>query len=163
MSGLLHLNLGCGDRILPGFVNVDKYNPKADVEADVLDLPFADNSAERVILCHVIEHISYKRTIDLLEEIHRVLAPRGLLEIGYPEFEECVKAFLNNEKGERWRWWIQTLYGSQDNPGQYHVAPIVIWHLKEQLSEVGFNDFEYELHGSDAVLRCKKCEPLPWH
>ena len=163
MSELLKLNLGCGNMILPEFVNVDKYNPRADIQADILNLPFEDKSAEKVVLCHVIEHISYKKTIDLLEEVHRVLVDGGAFELAYPEYEKCVEAFLKNEKGERWRWWIQTLYGTQDDPGQYHVAPIVTEHLKEQLREVGFNEFDYELDEYNAVLKCKKCEPLPWH
>jgi ubiquinone/menaquinone biosynthesis C-methylase UbiE len=149
--------------IMEGFINVDKYNPKADIQADVLNLPFEDNCAERVILCHVIEHVSYKKTIDLLEEIHRVMVVGGSFELAYPEFEKCIEAFINNEKGERWRWWIQTLYGSQENAGQYHVAPIVTSHLIEQLREVGFDSFDYELNEYNAVLKCKKCEPLPWH
>mgnify|MGYP001566893051 FL=1 len=159
----LKLNLGCGNVILEGFVNVDMYAPRADVKADLSKrLPFEDGVAERVVLCHVIEHISYRKTLDLLEEVHRVMEIGGSFELAYPEWKECVKAFLENKNGENYRWWIQTLYGSQTDAGQFHVAPIITDHLIDQLSDVGFTDFEYNLDEYNAILKCKKCKPRTW-
>lgn len=158
----MKLNLGCGATILEGYINVDKYHPVADVKADILQLPFPDCSADEVILSHVIEHISWRKHYDLLEEIHRVLRNKGLLELAYPEFEKCVEAFLTNKDGRRWRWWVKALYGSQEREGLYHVAPILTDRLIEQLTEVGFTDFEIKKEGCDTALRCKKTEPLPW-
>lgn len=51
-------------------------------EGSALDMPFADNSFERVLLLEVIEHI--EETTMLLSEIHRVLKPGGVLCIGVP-------------------------------------------------------------------------------
>lgn len=158
----IRLNLGCGGVIKEGWVNVDLHNPKAGVKADVLELPYPNDHADEVLLNHVIEHISWRKTIDALEEIHRVLKPGGLLTLGYPEWEECVKSFLANKDGRRWSWWIQTLYGSQDAPGQVHMTPIVTSHLIEQLEDVGFTEFDYNLDVCDATLKCHKTNPRPW-
>lgn len=160
---LIKVNLGCGNIILDGWVNVDKYNPKANVQADVLDLPFEDNSVDEVLLSHVIEHVSYRKTVDLLEEIHRILKPSGKFFIAYPDWKGCMEAFMENRNGERWKWWVQTLYGSQTDAGQYHVAPIITDRLLEQLREVGFGEFDVNWKGfPDMEIKCYKCEPLPW-
>jgi len=156
------LHLGSGYIHLDGYINVDKFHPLADVKADLLQLPFADSYADEVFAHHVIEHISYGQQMDLYEEFFRVLKPGGLLRLGYPEFEVCVKNFLENEGGRRWKWWVQTLYGKQDEPGQTHLAPIVTSHLIEQLEQVGFGEFDYSLEEANANLVCKKTEPLPW-
>lgn len=158
----LKLHLGCGHIRLDDYVNVDKFNPKADVQADLLSLPFPDESAEVVVANHVIEHISWQYQMRLYEEFHRVLQPDGVLKLGYPEWEECAKNFLSNQGGIRWKWWVQTLYGSQHEPGQQHLAPIVTSRLVEQLTEVGFKDFDYCLTGADAQLVCVRTQPLPW-
>jgi hypothetical protein len=55
------LNLGCGDKILPGYVNVDVVEARAGMKPDVIcdlhDLvPFADASADEILSVHVLEH-----------------------------------------------------------------------------------------------------------
>ena len=57
----MKLNLGCGDKILPGYVNVDVAESRAGKRPDVLcDLhrltPFEDNSADEILSVHVVEH-----------------------------------------------------------------------------------------------------------
>lgn len=156
------LNLGCGFDTKEGYINVDKYNPKAEVQADLLALPFEDDSADEVAAFHVIEHISWRRQMDLYEEFHRVLKPGGLLCLAYPEFEECLRAFLENRNGQRWKWWMQVIYGHQQTEGQAHLAPIVTSHLVEQLAQVGFKDFDYFQDKCDSVLKCTKTNPQPW-
>lgn len=156
-------NLGCGDTIIKDWVNVDKYNPKAEIQCDVLDLPFADGVFDEVLISHVIEHIPYKKHPLLLDEIHRVMETNGKLMIGFPDFMLCAQAFFDNKNGERWTWWIQTLYGSQTDAGQFHVAPVTFSHLKNQLMDSGFNNFEEKIIGHNVVVTCYKTEQLPWH
>lgn len=156
------LNLGCGNMILPEYVNVDLYNPLADVKADVLKLPFDAKSFSHVLLSHVIEHVSYRKHIKLLEGIHKVLEDNGEFTVCYPDFELCATAFLENKNGERWRWWVQTLYGMQTDAGQYHVAPVTRDHLTQQLFEVGFGEVKHEVNGCDVVTTCRKKKPMNW-
>ncbi len=40
-----------------GYVSVDAFNPAADVQADLRDLPFADGAFDALISSHVLEHI----------------------------------------------------------------------------------------------------------
>ena len=58
----LRLNLGCGDKILPGYINVDLAPGRAGEQPDVVcdlttRLPFADAVADKVLSVHVVEHV----------------------------------------------------------------------------------------------------------
>lgn len=163
LENKVRLNLGCGHAILEGWINVDKYNPRAEVKADILKLPFAANSADEILMSHVIEHLPWRKHIDIFESLHRILKMGGKLTLAYPEFEKCALNFINNKGGKKWSWWIQTLYGMQTDAGQFHVSPIVSEHLKDQLTEVGFTSFELVEDESDSCLTCIKCNPLPWY
>jgi len=59
-DGKLRLNLGCGDKILPGYVNVDAATSRKGQEPDVLGdlraLPFPPGHADEILAVHVIEH-----------------------------------------------------------------------------------------------------------
>ncbi len=178
LSALNKLNVGCGNRIYEGMVNADLMNPLADLQMDMTNLsnqqqtetlnmtkiwPFPDERFGEVHMIHCIEHTPYRQHIGILEEAHRVLKPDGRLVVGYPEFEICVENFLKNKSGKRWSWWVQTLYGSQENQGQFHVAPVTRENLSNQLIEVGFGDLKYELTDADAAIEAIKQEPLPWY
>ncbi|MCS7006796.1 MAG: class I SAM-dependent methyltransferase [Thermoleophilia bacterium] len=58
-----------------GYVTVDLRMSRADVLADILRLPFADESFDVAICNHVLEHVD--DDIRALRELHRVLARRG--------------------------------------------------------------------------------------
>jgi ubiquinone/menaquinone biosynthesis C-methylase UbiE len=78
----MKLNLGCCDRHLPGFVNVD-IRPPADQIADLeAPWPWPDNSAEEIVAEDVIEHLPDK--IHTMNEAWRVLKAGGLFRIKVP-------------------------------------------------------------------------------
>lgn len=81
----MKLNLGCGPKMLPGYVNVDLYAAAPDVRADVRALPFADGEADEAILYHCIEHVDRTEGLIALSEIHRVLRPGGTLAVETPD------------------------------------------------------------------------------
>ena len=54
--------------------------PKADLQvADCRELPFQDNSFERVFSGDVIEHLYYEGGVQMLKEMYRVLKPGGFM------------------------------------------------------------------------------------
>jgi len=81
------LDLGCGPNKAAGPIGLD-HHPASD--ADVLAnieggyFPFADNSFDRVICSHVIEHMRYP--VGLMEEIWRVLKAGGTVQIKTPHY-----------------------------------------------------------------------------
>lgn len=81
---MICLNLGCGDKKQPGEIGVDIIPGKlVDVVVDLNSpLPFLTGSVDYIYSNHSLEHLS--NTIEIMEEIHRVLKPDGIVEIFVP-------------------------------------------------------------------------------
>ena len=105
------LHIGCGEALLDGWVNIDVY--PAPLAMNVLwGLPFADGSARCVFVSHLLEHLFYPRDVQpFLKEVRRVLAPGGVLRVVVPDIEQCIEAYVNNDRSffasrrETWPWW----------------------------------------------------------
>lgn len=81
------LDLGCGRRKHAGAIGVDRVSLETvDVVSDLLAVPypFASACAEHVILSHVLEHFSVNEIDSILSEVHRVLAPGGMVTVSVP-------------------------------------------------------------------------------
>ncbi|MDH5492762.1 MAG: hypothetical protein OEY14_12485 [Myxococcales bacterium] len=83
------LNLGCGSRKLPGFLNVDaspECQPDAIVDLESLPWPFEDGSAQEILLSHVLEHLGPTPSsfLGIMKELYRVCAPGALIRILVP-------------------------------------------------------------------------------
>ena len=85
-SGATKLCLGCGNKPLSGFINVDLYNKTfADEIVDLNEkLPYADESIEVVYSDNVFEHI--ENILQLMQECNRILKKGGFLIIRVPYF-----------------------------------------------------------------------------
>lgn len=95
--GLL-VNLGCGYRPLPGWVNVDVARGYADVVWDVRGgLPFRDGSCRAILMEHLIEHLPQEEGRGLVAECYRVLEPEGVLRISTPDAEKFLRAYVAND------------------------------------------------------------------
>jgi predicted SAM-dependent methyltransferase len=77
----MKVHLGCGKRCIPGFTHVDLADfTHIDFKYDVRTLPFlANDSAELMYACHVLEYFDRVEVADVLHEWWRVLAPGGAL------------------------------------------------------------------------------------
>lgn len=64
-------------RALPNlrYRSVDRYNPAADINADLTDLPFADGAFDVLLSSHVLEHIRDDRAA--MAELARAVRPGG--------------------------------------------------------------------------------------
>jgi glycosyltransferase involved in cell wall biosynthesis len=83
------LNLGCGKKHLPGWWNVDRFaaaGPDEVVDLEQLPWPFADDSADAVLLEHVLEHLGRdsETFLGILRELYRIAAPGGTVRIVVP-------------------------------------------------------------------------------
>ncbi len=83
------LDVGCGIHKAPGSIGIDRNRAsRADVICDLdrFPYPFADNSFDRVLAVHVIEHLS--DVIAAVEEFHRILKPNGRIRIETPHYTD---------------------------------------------------------------------------
>ena len=152
----LRLNLGCGDKILQGYVNVDVVEARAGMRPDVIcdlhDLaPFADASADEILSVHVVEHFWRWEVRDVLREWLRVLKPGGRLIIECPNIKSACETFLQDpaqysredQNGQRTMW---VFYGDPQwkDPLMIHRWGYTPESLKSLLSEVGLADVRQE-------------------
>jgi predicted SAM-dependent methyltransferase/dTDP-4-dehydrorhamnose 3,5-epimerase-like enzyme len=108
-NGPLRLNLGCGGRPLPGYVNVDMdtieqirrrypdthYPDDIIIEQfDVFDLPFADGTVDEVRADSFLEHLGFADEPRFFNEAIRVLKRGGRLNICVPDFEALCHIWL---------------------------------------------------------------------
>ena len=101
---MIKLNLGCGDKIIPGYINVDidseRYSDKKpDILCDIKKLTFNDNYADEILSVHVIEHFWRWEALDVLKEWVRVLRPGGKMIIECPNLKSACEEFLKNPDG----------------------------------------------------------------
>lgn len=82
------INLGCGKRPKPDFLNIDIF-PEGDVTLDLRRaLPFESNCCELIYSEHCFEHFEYPAQIGcLLRECLRVLKSGGELKFSVPDTE----------------------------------------------------------------------------
>ena len=103
------LNLGCGLRPLPGYINIDldsievlkaRYPWQEFPEGikiynyDILDLPFLDSSVAEISADSLIEHLSFVEEPKFFDQVKRVLRPGGIFQFSTPDFEETVRLWL---------------------------------------------------------------------
>lgn len=81
----MKLNLGCGHKILPGYINADiAILPGTQVIFDLRQYPypFKDNSFDEIKAISVLEHLP--DTVETIEEIYRVAAEDCLVFLQVP-------------------------------------------------------------------------------
>ena len=154
--GAVRLNLGCGDKILPGYVNVDVVEARAgarpDVVCDLHDLaPFDDASADEILSVHVVEHFWRWEVAGVLREWLRVLKPGGRMVIECPNIRSACETFLQDpqrfaradQEGQRTMW---VFYGDPKwkDPLMIHRWGYTPESLRALLEEVGLRDVRQE-------------------
>lgn len=115
------LNLGCGDKILPGYLNIDiaatRRGTRPDVISDLRQLAFLpDDAADEVLSVHVVEHFSRWEIEQVLREWLRVLKPGGRMVIECPNLASACERFLHDpsrrgEAGPEGRETMWVFYG----------------------------------------------------
>jgi LmbE family N-acetylglucosaminyl deacetylase len=84
LSGFGRLHLGCGDRIWPGWINVDRQALAGSdfrrCDLVVEPLPLYDATVDYVFSEDFLEHLPADRRVAVMNEIYRVLVPNGVME-----------------------------------------------------------------------------------
>ncbi len=149
----MKLNLGCGSKIMDGFVNVDMASNHSHIQPDVAcditkTLPFEDGVADEIHAYHVVEHFTPFDVPTVLTEWKRVLKTGGLLVIEVPCFDKIMRLFAHKildgkAIGLDWKYW---LYGDprfQDEK-MLHRWCYGVDELGDILYELGFENVQME-------------------
>ena len=92
------INLGCGSRFHPAWVNVDIVPSNPAVTACDLSkpFPFPDGSFDAVYHSNVLEHIRREHAHAFMRECERILKPGGILRVAVPDLERICRLYLEN-------------------------------------------------------------------
>jgi hypothetical protein len=89
----MRVNLGCGDRYAPGWVNIDHSGMphKKDVTLDLRSiLPWGDGVLQRVYAGHVLEHLRVYECLSLLKRLQPCVADDGQLLVVGPDVDYAL-------------------------------------------------------------------------
>lgn len=149
-SAALRLNVGCGGRPLPGYINIDQdslsemkarypettFDDSLIIEnQDIFALPYADGSVDEVRADALLEHLAFKEEPRFLYEVKRVLRPGGEFNLTVPDFErvcelwlrakdDWMEFFSDDEADIRARHWFGTYTYEYTNRWGYIVATV---------------------------------------
>lgn len=81
------LDVGCGGHKQEGFLGMDmRKTPCVDIVHDIQQFPWPipDDSCSRILCSHILEHIDPSNTLNVLNEMWRVMKVGGQLMISVP-------------------------------------------------------------------------------
>ncbi len=176
----MKINLGCACRLLDAYINVDldslenirkRYpntyiNEHAEfIQANVLNLPFDDESIYEVRCDALMEHFSFKEESRFFYEVKRVLKPGGVFRFSVPDFEDAVTKWINAKDewkdfyrdddeaieqqhwfgnysystDNRWGYLTASLFGTQNGEGQFHKNAYTEDKINAICNKIGFS------------------------
>src|SRR5215471_15260551 len=124
------LNLGCGKFPLEGWTNVDSHCP-AEFQGDFREMTFTE--VHEVRMSHVLEHISWRETVPVLQQIRSWMIPDGKLRLEVPD----IAAIL--ARGTVHPLWFKYVYGDQSHEGEFHRSGFTRDSLAAALTEAGWD------------------------
>ncbi len=116
--------------------------PHIDVVGDCIDLGgFATGSVDEIYASHVLEHLGFRDELPrALVEWHRVLAPGGRLRVSVPDLMTLCRLFVDPNVSQRVRdYVVRVLYGSQEDPHDFHKMGFTLESLSAHLTAAGFH------------------------
>lgn len=138
----MKLHLGCGYKILDGYINVDiRPETGCQIIDDVKILSnFENNSADEIYACHVLEHFGRHEYVSVLQKWYNVLKPGGIIRLSVPDIEVVCNQYIGNKYSLRQL--IGFLYGGQTYKENYHYIGFDFNMLKEDLEGLKFTNIK---------------------
>ena len=99
------------------------------VGADIQKLPFLSGSFDKVIVLEVIEHVPEQTIPQYFSELHRVLAPGGVLLVTTPNYRSTWPLL---------EWMVDRFGGAAEMGGIQHIARFYPRMLRQALEQNGF-------------------------
>lgn len=145
-------------------------------------LNYPNASVSQINATHCLEHVSWRKVMDVLQDWHRVLKPGGRLEIRTPDLEFIARGYLDGKTTKEWPadeefikanlhpevipgWWANMkLFAGQDNPANFHFNCFDFQMLKVCLERAGFGEVKrvrLDKEVSPGELQVEAVRPVP--
>ncbi len=136
----IKLHLGCGKKILPGYINIDILpHPGVDIIADLRQLPIDDGSVDFIYSCANIEHFGRKEWKKVLAHWFSKLKSGGKLRLSTADFAAACEKYLEHKNVDEL---LGLIVGGQKDEYDWHGMVFDFNSLKAGLEEVGFIDIK---------------------
>ncbi len=167
----IQLNLGCGGRPIKNWINIDNYDYEKndssrsgshyDIKMDIRNLDCENDSIDKILLVHVIEHFVRWETIKLVKHYREKLKIGGQLIVEMPDLHECIKIYLKGKNAPHMKTPIGNIsigrtqfYGNQWDELDYETHRYV-WDINEFTSMLQNEGFKILKANHDAVFHVK--------
>ena len=142
---MLKLNLGCGNRKIHGFTNIDaREDVEPDVVYDITKINDIFDRADLIYACHVLEHFPtcafpfQPRTWkEVLSNWSKALKAGGTLRLSVPDVRAACEHFLLTNDFDSVKAFF---YGGQKYDYDFHYHGWTLDTLTVALEEAGFTN-----------------------
>jgi Methyltransferase domain len=147
----MKLHLGCGQRYLEDYINIDypasehsvQEKSVADIHADITQLSYPASSIDEVRLHHVFEHFTRPVACGLVSAWRSWLKPGGILHIEVPDFRRTAFVVLNPLSSSRSKTVaIRHIFGSHEASWAIHCEGWTASQLSNLLKRLEFKMLE---------------------
>jgi len=121
MEKLKKLHLGCGEKYLEGYINIDYpqdhhsvMGVRADLYQDITKLKYEPGSIDEVRSHHVFEHFERARALALLLNWRSWLRERGRLVVETPDFYNSSLKYITSRSIKRRMELGRHIFGSEE-------------------------------------------------
>ena len=94
-------------------VNIDNYDyeehdtsrdgAEYDIKMDIRNLDVLDDTVDRILLVHTVEHFVRWEMVDMLTHYYEKLKTGGELIVEMPDLDKCIEWYLMGKKRSTWR------------------------------------------------------------
>lgn len=145
------LHLGCGEKYLDGYINID-YSQKehtvmsirADIYQDIKTLKYKENSIDEIRSHHLFEHFSRVDALKFLMTWQKWLKTGGKLVIETPDYRACSSAYLRAATQKRRMEIGRHVFGSHEASWAYHYDFWDELKFRFVLGRTGFKNIKFE-------------------
>jgi predicted SAM-dependent methyltransferase len=141
------LNLGCGPKLLRGWLNIDCR--KTDPSVAVMRLPHGlralpDQSASFTYASHSIQYLEYPGdAYELCRQVFRILQPGGAFRIVTPGIEQAIRAYVSRDAA----FWEN----QKNNHQPWCTTPME--HINEAMRGHSNTRYGYDFETAEKMLR----------
>ena len=143
----IHLNLGCGEQYLQGWVNIDtNENVNADLYSNFfnIDNHFESFSIDTIQMIHSISYLNLWEAELFFKKAFKLLKNEGILILEFPDILKCSRRLLFTNDVESYIEAIRGIYAFDLNQMENKEKYIPYsfgwsgWHIKKVLIKQGF-------------------------